>query len=249
MTGESMIDYEALAQEAMRNVVRSVLSETAEKGLPGDHHFYISFDTLAPGVILSRRLREKYSEEMTIVLQHRFWDLIVQDHRFEVRLTFDGIPERLVIPFKAIKVFFDPSVHYGLQFESAVLAPVNESSAGNSPHFGAGSDTDRGPNPLLTTPLISEPRSSHRPGPRLHPQIVNSTDDEAAPPIEHVEINDPEQPATPSSPTTPPSDLVLADDARLDTSGEQPVNQSRDEEGEEEQHSAEIVRLDAFRKK
>lgn len=118
MTGESMIDYEALAQEAMRNVVRSVLIETAEKGLPGDHHFYISFDTLAPGVILSKRLREKYAEEMTIVLQHRFWDLIVNEHRFEVKLTFDGIPERLVVPFNAIRVFFDPSVRYGLQFES-----------------------------------------------------------------------------------------------------------------------------------
>ncbi len=122
MTGESMIDYEALAQEAMRNVVRSVLSETAAKGLPGDHHFYISFDTLAPGVILSKRLREKYAEEMTIVLQHRFWDLFVNDQRFEVKLTFDGIPERLVVPFKAIRVFFDPSVRYGLQFETPAMA-------------------------------------------------------------------------------------------------------------------------------
>ncbi|MBU2533571.1 MAG: hypothetical protein KKB37_12580 [Alphaproteobacteria bacterium] len=119
MTGESMIDYEALAQDAMRNVVRSVLIETAEKGLPGDHHFYISFDTLAPGVILSKRLREKYAEEMTIVLQHRFWDLVINENRFEVKLTFDGIPERLVVPFKAIRVFFDPSVRYGLQFETA----------------------------------------------------------------------------------------------------------------------------------
>lgn len=124
MTGESMIDYEALAQEAMRNVVRSVLAETASKGLPGDHHFYISFDTLAPGVILSKRLREKYAEEMTIVLQHRFWDLFVNEHRFEVKLTFDGIPERLVVPFKAIRVFFDPSVRYGLQFENQLLAGI-----------------------------------------------------------------------------------------------------------------------------
>jgi len=84
MTADSMIDYEALAQEAMRNVVRSVLIEAAAKGLPGDHHFYISFDTLAPGVILSKRLQEKYAEEMTVVLQHRFWDLIINEHRFEV---------------------------------------------------------------------------------------------------------------------------------------------------------------------
>ena len=132
MTGESMIDYEALAQEAMRNVVRSVLVETAEKGLPGDHHFYISFDPLAPGVILSKRLREKYAEEMTIVLQHRFWDLIINEHRFEVKLTFDGIPERLVVPFKAIRVFFDPSVRYGLQFESVTSVMEAQSDADNA---------------------------------------------------------------------------------------------------------------------
>lgn len=117
MTNESMIDYEALAQEAMRGLVRTVLQRTAKSGLPGEHHFYISFDTNAPGVSISKRLREKYPQEMTIVLQHRFWDLSVADERFEVKLTFDGIPERVVVPFSAIKVFFDPSVRYGLQFE------------------------------------------------------------------------------------------------------------------------------------
>ncbi|MBX9683701.1 MAG: hypothetical protein K2X41_07925 [Hyphomicrobium sp.] len=117
MATEPTIDYEALQQDAMRGVVRSVLQQTIKNGLPGDHHFYISFLTLAPGVILSKRLKEKYTHEMTIVLQHRFWDLIVNDERFEVKLTFDGIPERLVIPFAAIKVFIDPSVRFGLQFE------------------------------------------------------------------------------------------------------------------------------------
>jgi hypothetical protein len=117
MTVESTIDYEGLAQEAMRGVVRTVLARTAKTGLAGDHHFYISFDTEAPGVSLSKRLKEKYPREMTIVLQHRFWDLAVGEDRFEVKLTFDGIPERLVVPFPAIKVFFDPSVRFGLQFE------------------------------------------------------------------------------------------------------------------------------------
>ena len=116
-TGSSSIDYEALQSEAMRGVVRAVLARTAKSGLPGDHHFYISFDTTVPGVSLSKRLKEKYPTEMTIVLQHRFWDLIVTEERFEVKLTFDGIPERLVVPFAALKVFFDPSVRYGLQFE------------------------------------------------------------------------------------------------------------------------------------
>ena len=133
MTVESTIDYEGLAQEAMRGVVRKVLARTAKSGLAGDHHFYISFDTEAPGVSLSRRLKEKYPHEMTIVLQHRFWDLIVSEERFEVKLTFDGIPERLVVPFDAIKVFFDPSVRFGLQFEDPHAGPeARAQSAGSS---------------------------------------------------------------------------------------------------------------------
>ena len=117
MTVERDIDYQALAQDAMRGIVRTVLLRIAKTGLPGEHHFYIAFKTDAPGVVLSKRLREKYPEEMTVVLQHRFWDLLVADDRFEVKLTFDSIPERLVVPFAAIKVFFDPSVPYGLQFD------------------------------------------------------------------------------------------------------------------------------------
>ena len=117
MTAEREIDYEALVRSAMRGVVRTVLARVAKSGLPGEHHFYIAFRTDAPGVSISKRLKEKYPEEMTIVLQHRFWDLIVKDDHFEVKLTFDSIPERLSVPFDAIKVFFDPSVPYGLQFE------------------------------------------------------------------------------------------------------------------------------------
>src|SRR4029079_12984410 len=117
MTAEREIDYEALAQSAMRGIVRTVLTRVDKSGLPGEHHFYIAFKTGAPGVVLSKRLKEKYPEEMTVVLQHRFWDLLGNDVRFEVKLTFDSIPERLVVPFDAIKVFFDPSVPYGLQFE------------------------------------------------------------------------------------------------------------------------------------
>lgn len=117
MTDDPEIDYEALTQEAMRGVMRAVLQRVASDGLPGDHHFYIAFNTRAPAVGLSRRLRDKYPDEMTIVLQHRFWDLAVREDRFEVKLTFDGIPELLSIPFAAVKVFFDPSVQYGLQFE------------------------------------------------------------------------------------------------------------------------------------
>ena len=117
MTTEATIDYETLHQQALRGLVRSVLVEVAKSGLPGDHHFYISYDVRSPGVALSKRLREKYPTEMTIVLQHRFWDLLVSDERFEVKLTFDGIPERLVVPFSAIKVFIDPSAKFVLQFD------------------------------------------------------------------------------------------------------------------------------------
>ena len=123
MTAGQHIDYEALQQEAMRGVVRSVLVGVAKSGLVGDHYFYIAFNTQAPGVNISRRLKEKYPVEMTIVLQHRFWDLEVGDERFEVKLTFDGIPERLVVPFRTVKVFYDPSVPFGLQFEASELLP------------------------------------------------------------------------------------------------------------------------------
>lgn len=130
MTVGRTIDYEALSQEAMRGVIRTILVDVAKHGLPGDHHFYISFDTRAPGVLLSKRLLEKYPEEMTIVLQHRFWDLAVTSDMMEVKLTFDGIPERLVIPFTAVRVFFDPSVRYGLQFETAADDQGGEGSGG-----------------------------------------------------------------------------------------------------------------------
>jgi len=111
------IRYDLLTQQALRGVVRSVLADAAKKGLPGEHHFYISFDTRADGVRISERLRTQYPEEMTIILQHQFWDMKVGDDEFEVGLSFGGIPEKLTVPFEAINGFFDPSVQFGLQFE------------------------------------------------------------------------------------------------------------------------------------
>jgi hypothetical protein len=111
------IRYDLLTQQALRGVVRNVLTDAAKKGLPGDHHFYISFDTQADGVRMSDRLRAQYPEEMTVILQHQFWDLAVSDSGFEVGMSFGGIPEKLTIPFDAISGFFDPSVQFGLQFE------------------------------------------------------------------------------------------------------------------------------------
>ena len=113
------IRYDVLARDALRGVLRRVLTDAAEHGLPGEHHFFITFLSTAEGVKLSPRLLAQYPEEMTIILQHQFWDLVVTEDRFEVGLSFGGIPERLVVPFNAIKSFFDPSVQFGLQFEPA----------------------------------------------------------------------------------------------------------------------------------
>jgi hypothetical protein len=113
------IRYDVLARDALRGVLRRVLSDAAEHGLPGEHHFFITFLSTAEGVKLSPRLLAQYPDEMTVILQHQFWDLVVSEERFEVGLSFGGIPERLVVPFNAIKSFFDPSVQFGLQFEPA----------------------------------------------------------------------------------------------------------------------------------
>ena len=111
------IRYDILAQEALRGVVQTVLKDAAKNGLPGEHHFYITFDTRAEGVRMPSRLLAQFPEAMTIVLQHQFWDLVIGDTSFEVGMSFGGIPERLVVPFAAIKSFLDPSVQFGLQFE------------------------------------------------------------------------------------------------------------------------------------
>jgi len=113
------IRYDVLARDALRGVLRRVLTDAAENGLPGDHHFFITFLSTAEGVKLSPRLLAQYPEEMTVILQHQFWDLTVTEDRFEVGLSFGGIAERLVVPFNSIKSFFDPSVQFGLQFEPA----------------------------------------------------------------------------------------------------------------------------------
>jgi hypothetical protein len=122
---EDKISYDVLASEALRGIIRTVLSRVQKRGLPGEHHFYITFDTGAAGAILSKRLKAQYPEEMMIVLQHKFWDLLVYDDRFEVKLSFNGVPERLVIPFSAIKSFFDPSAQFG--FNPNLFMPTGSS--------------------------------------------------------------------------------------------------------------------------
>src|SRR5947209_1607913 len=123
------IRYDVLARDALRGVLRRVLADAAEHGLPGEHHFFITFVSTAEGVKLSPRLLAQYPEEMTVILQHQFWDLVVTEDRFEVVLSFGGIPERLVVPFSAIKTFFDPSVRFHLQFDPSEA--VAETPAAN----------------------------------------------------------------------------------------------------------------------
>ena len=122
MTGgvpDSLIPYDEIVQEALRAVVGRVLGQVADTGaLPGDHHFYITFKTQAPGVDIPQRLIERFPDEMTIVLQHRFWDLKVDDERFSVGLSFNQVPAMLNIPFSAITGFHDPAVNFELRFQA-----------------------------------------------------------------------------------------------------------------------------------
>jgi len=201
---DQVIDYDSLAQEALRGVVRAVLKRVLNDGIQGDHHFYIAFDTRADGVVLSKRLREQYPEEMTVVLQHRFWDLKVDDERFEVKLTFDSIPELLGVPYAAIKVFFDPSVPYGLQFESSGASP------GTGRH----------------APAIVE--------------FVNGGEDEHG---EHVVAADVATNEDHQDAGTGESETAVVQDTPSGQSG------SDSDEEEDAGKTAEIVSLDAFRKK
>ncbi|MEF2073937.1 SspB family protein [Consotaella aegiceratis] len=127
--GQDLIRYDILAQDALRGVIRKVLSEVARTGLPGEHHFFITFLTGAPGVRLSTRLREKYPELMTIVIQHQYWDLQVTENHFEVGLSFSDVPERLLVPFNAIRGFYDPAVNFELEFDVRDVEAANGETA------------------------------------------------------------------------------------------------------------------------
>ena len=173
------IRYDILVQEALRGMVRDVLAEAAKnKGMPGEHHFFITFDTTGEDVQLSPRLRAQYPEEMTVVLQHQFWDLKVTDEAFEVGLSFGGVAERLFVPFDAIKAFADPSVQFTLQFESLAETPdedVEETEA----------ETDKPPAGKRRTPQRQEPNATSVP----------------ASPLPAAAAAAPEGPADPDKPT------------------------------------------------
>jgi uncharacterized protein len=222
MASEPSIDYAKLQQEAMRGVVRAVLKRIVKTGLPGEHHFYISFLTQAQGVILSKRLKEKYPNEMTIVLQHRFWDLIVSEDRFEVKLTFDGIPERLVVPFAALKVFIDPSVRYGLQFDEETsdneATPAPRALNADATYDDAGSETPR--------TQTKKPRAPRKP--RVDKDANN---------------NSPALAAIDRSSSLPPNPEPAT------RAGEQSAKDGDEAASEKQPEGAKILSLDQFRKK
>jgi uncharacterized protein len=125
---DSLIPYDDIVQESLRAVVRTTLRLVEKEGLPGAHHFYIAFKTAYAGVQVPRHLRERYPQEMTIVVQHRFWDLRVYEDRFEIGLSFNQRPETLIVPFAAIVGFVDPAVNFALQFQAGGETILQEAS-------------------------------------------------------------------------------------------------------------------------
>jgi hypothetical protein len=226
MTGEGQIDYDALAQEAMRGIVRSALRRVADLGsLPGQHHFYIAFDTRAPGVVISKRLKQRYPEEMTIVLQHQFRDLAVGGDRFEVTLYFDNLPERLAIPLRAVRVFFDPSVPYGIQFDSSDLVKgANEEAV---PREAEGERQ-------------SGAAALPKPRPARKPRAARNEFDDASPAPASVRHQDASEAAQASEPDGAPQRRQPARTKLVGPSPEQPINPAND---------AKVVQLDKFRKR
>ncbi len=143
---EIEFDYDELVQGALKGAIRKVLQHVADHGLPGEHHFYITFDTNAEGVALPAHLKERYADDMTIVLQHRYWGLQVNEESFQLKLSFDGKPELLVIPFAALIAFVDPSAQFALQFTSALYPPdeLEQDSANAGDNTDAGGVPDSG---------------------------------------------------------------------------------------------------------
>ena len=190
------IRYDLLTQQALRAVVRRVLADVAKTGaLPGEHHFYVTFDTRAPGVKLSARMREQYPEEMTIVLQHQFWDLAVTDAHFEVALSFNGVSEKLSIPLEAIKGFFDPSVQFGLQFESVSEAAAEQRPTQKPPTLAAAEPKAK----PRRKPIATEPEAPAAIGP-ASPAKSEPTKAEPAKPAPPVVVagTDKSEPEKPS---------------------------------------------------
>lgn len=171
------IRYDLLVQDAFRGIFRKVLTDAAQHGLPGEHHFYITFKTGAPGVIMSDRLRAEYPEQMTIILQHQFWDLKVHDHNFEVGLSFRRVPEKLEIPFAAVSGFFDPSVNFGAEFTAEDAEATGEDKKPASPVLAA----------VPAEPVEQPVEKAPAPAPVARPTRGSASEPAVEPPAEPVD--------------------------------------------------------------
>jgi uncharacterized protein len=172
---KDLIRYDLLVQDALCGVVKKVLSDVAKYGLPGDHHFYITFRTHAPGVRLSTRMKDQYPEEMTIILQHQFEDLRVTDHALEVGLSFKGVPEILLIPFEAMTGFFDPSVQFSAKFEAQA---ERDDEADEAPDQAPRSSTPTPVASLVTAVPQNRSGPSEIDKPTREPAVAGDVEDE-----------------------------------------------------------------------
>jgi uncharacterized protein len=185
-----LIRYDLLVQDALRSVVRQVLSDAARNGLPGDHHFNISFKTGAPGVGLPPAMRQRYPDEMTIILQHEFWDLIVEADAFEVGLNFSRKPERLRIPFDAIVAFNDPSVPFGFKLEPREAPPSAEKTEERPSRPEAAPEPSSKPQPApLPAPAKTAPAAVSAARPKGAAESQPKTAESAAAPGKVVSID------------------------------------------------------------
>lgn len=229
---QDYIRYDLHVQDALRGVVRRVLADVEKNGLPGDHHFYITFRTRHPGVRLSPRMLRDYPDEMTIVLQHQFWDLSVNEQVFEVGLSFKGIPEKLVVPFEALTGFFDRSVDFGLRFETEDngLDEDDDADIDDSEDDGLSS-----PAPALLRPVPVQDDA-----PRRIFEVTAASD-----PVEQDVKAEAEESPAEQDDTAAEHDITGQDNADADHAAE-----NDEEDGAEKPDAgARVVSLDAFRKK
>jgi len=234
------IRYDLLTQQALRAVVRRVLADVAKTGaLPGEHHFYVTFDTRAAGLKMSPRLREQYPEDMTIVLQHQFWDLIVTDTYFEVGLSFNGISERLHVPLDAIKGFFDPSVQFGLQFEIAAEADSTAKESEEKPAEEAK------PAKPKRRPAETEPEAPAAVGPATPAKLAPAKGEVAKAEVAKAE----KERGAPAKAEPLKAEPTKAEPAKPALVGSKDKDAKDKDEPDKPSGGAEVVRLDRFRKK
>jgi hypothetical protein len=252
-----LIRYDLLVQDALRDVVRRVLTDAARDGLPGEHHFFIGFNTQAPGVRLSARLKERHPTTMTIVLQHQFWDLVVTDKFVEVGLSFGNVPERLHIPFEALTSFYDPSVKFGLQFEPPAGDEDEEGGEEATPPAAPERVGRARTTSVPATSSTARPARPAEPATALKPVASKPTAVKAteAKPTEArlteakpAERKAPEPAAKTAGKEAPAKEPVAKDAAAKDAGKDTPAKDAPAKD-EATPGGAQVVRLDAFRKK